>query len=106
MLIFLDFDGVLRRKDAPLYKLEREVVSRFEEALRAMPGASVVITSSWREAFSLPEMRRSFSPDIAARIVGVTPIAQSRDGCHRHREVMAYLKRNAMEGSPWGCAGR
>jgi len=101
VIIFLDFDGVLRRKDAPLYKLDRDLVSRFEEALRAMPGANVVITSSWREAFSLAEMRRSFSPDIAARIVGVTPIAQNRDGCYRHREVLAYLKRNGMEGRPW-----
>jgi HAD domain in Swiss Army Knife RNA repair proteins len=49
-LIFLDFDGVLRRKDAPLYKLERPLVARFEETLRAIPDASVVITSSWREA--------------------------------------------------------
>jgi HAD domain in Swiss Army Knife RNA repair proteins len=101
MLIFLDFDGVLRRKDAPLYKLERPLVARFEETLRAIPDASVVITSSWREAFSLAEMRQSFTPDIASRIVGVTPIAQNREGCYRNREVMAYLKRKGLEGAAW-----
>jgi hypothetical protein len=39
-LIFLDFDGVLRRKDAPLYKLERPLVARFEETLRSRTPAS------------------------------------------------------------------
>ena len=101
MVIFLDFDGVLRREGAPLYQLEKPLVSRFEETLRAIPDATVVITSSWREAFSLAEMRRFFSNDIAARIVGTTPIAQNREGCYRHREVVAYLKRNGPEGRPW-----
>ncbi len=101
MRVFLDFDGVLRRKDAPLYKLERPLVARFEETLRAIPDATVVITSSWREAFSLAEMQRSFSPDVAARIVGTTPIAQNRDGFYRHREVSAYLKRNGQDGGRW-----
>jgi HAD domain in Swiss Army Knife RNA repair proteins len=101
MVIFLDFDGVLRREGAPLYQLEKPLVSRFEETLRAIPDATVVITSSWREAFSLAEMRRSFSNDVAARIIGTTPIARSREGCYRHREVVAYLKRNGMEGRPW-----
>ena len=88
MLIFLDFDGVLRRKDAPLYRLESDLMTHFERALRALPGARVVITSSWREAFGLPEMRRLFSPDIAQRIIGVTPVARDREGTYRYREVL------------------
>ncbi len=34
-------------------------------------------------------MRRSFSPDIAERIVGVTPVSERREGPYRHREVLA-----------------
>ena len=101
MLIFLDFDGVLRRKTSPLYRLEAPLVACFEEALRAIPGAEVVISSSWRDAFSLAEMRRLFSPDVAERIAGVTPVSQDRDGFYRHREVLAYLKRNGHAGHRW-----
>ena len=101
MLIFLDFDGVLRRKGSPLYRLEAPLVAQFEKALCAIPGAQVVITSSWREAFSLAEMRKSFSPDIAERIIGATPVSQSRDGFYRHQEVLAYLKRHGLAEREW-----
>ena len=91
-LLFLDFDGVLRRRTSPLYELDRDLVGNLEAVLRALPDVEVVITSSWREAFSLDEIRSRFSPDIGARIVGVTPSSRSRDGFYRHREVSAYLK--------------
>jgi len=61
----------------------------------------VVITSTWKEAFSLAEIRRHFSPDVAQRIVGTTPIARSREGHYRYREVLAYLKRHGLDGEPW-----
>lgn len=76
-------------------------MQRFEECLRAIPGAEVVISSSWREAFSRAEMRRSFSPDIAERIVGVTPVSERREGPYRHREVLACLKRRGLEETGW-----
>jgi hypothetical protein len=60
-----------------------------------------VITSSWREAFTLGELRKAFAPDIAARILGVTPIAQDREGHYRHREVRAYLERNGLQNRAW-----
>jgi hypothetical protein len=99
-LIFLDIDGVLRRNGAPLYELEDDLRRLFEETLRAMPGAEVVISSSWREGFSLTEIRAHFSKDVAPRIVGVTPTAQ--DGEHRrYREVLAYMIRSGQRGRPW-----
>lgn len=91
-LLFLDFDGVLRRSASPLYRLDRDLVANLEAALRAAPDVQVVITSSWREAFSLAEMRKHFAADIQVRIVGVTPSSHSRDGFYRHREVLAYLQ--------------
>ena len=101
MLIFLDFDGVLRRKHSPLYRLDADCLSAFEQAVRKLPDAEIVITSTWREAFSLERMRGLFSPDISARIVGVTPIARRREDHYRYREVLAYLKRNGKSGVPW-----
>ncbi len=101
MLVFLDFDGVLRRKQSPLYQLDAECLRAFEEVLRSLPGAEVVITSSWREGFSLGEMRKLFSPDIAARVVGVTPVSQDREGYVRYREVLAYLKWHGQERRRW-----
>lgn len=98
--MFLDIDGVLRRNSAPLYELEEDLRRLFEETPRAMPGAEVVISSSWREGFSLTEIRAHFSTDVAARIVGVTPMAE--DGEHRrYREVLAYLIRSGQKGREW-----
>ena len=101
VLIFLDIDGVLRRRSARLYVLERGCLEALEEVVREAPRARIVITSSWREAFTLAELKKGFSPDIAARILGVTPIARDRTGNYRHREVMAYLERNGLRDRPW-----
>lgn len=101
MILFLDLDGVLRRRNSPLYGLDRDLVANLEGVLRALPGVQVVITSSWREAFSLAELRKHFAADISPRIVGVTPSSKRRDGFCRHREVLAYLKRNGTAGDSW-----
>jgi HAD domain in Swiss Army Knife RNA repair proteins len=101
MLIFLDFDGVLRPKQSPLYRFDADCLDMFERAVRLLPEAQIVITSSWREAFSLGQMRRLFSPDIAERIVGVTPIEWSHQDHYRYREVLAFLKRNSPAGAAW-----
>jgi hypothetical protein len=100
-LIFLDFDGVLRRKDAPRYRLEKPLLAAFEAALRRLPDAEIVITSSWRDVEGLPELRGLFSPDVAERIVGVLPIGQFRDDFPRYGEVLAYLKGRGEEWQPW-----
>lgn len=101
MFIFLDFDGVLRRKQSPLYRLDRDCLRGFEDAVRSLPKAEIVIASSWREAFSLGEMRKLFSPDIAGRIVGVTPLEWHRENHYRYKEVLAFLKRSGHPGTHW-----
>jgi hypothetical protein len=78
MLLFLDFDGVLRRKQAPLYCVEQTLLDRLVVSLREYPEVSVVITSSWTEAFSLEEIKRLFPADIASRILGKTPRVQTQ----------------------------
>src|SRR5579864_8532656 len=64
VLIFLDFDGVLNRTQTPPCKLDADCLSSFERTIRELPYAEIVISSAWRDAFSLREMRGLFSPDI------------------------------------------
>jgi hypothetical protein len=94
VLIFLDFDGVLRREDAPLYLFEKPLRSAFEDAVRRIPGAEIVVTSTWREVAGLTDLRRLFSRDIAERMVGVTPIGEGG----RYREILTYLRATGAEG--------
>jgi hypothetical protein len=97
LLVFLDFDGVLRRKDAPLYRFEEPLLAVFEETVRRIPDAKIVITSSWREVIGLPELRRLFSSDVAARIIGVAPF-----GNHgRYGEILSYLEEAGAAGGRW-----
>ena len=55
--------------------------------MREFEAFSVVIASSWREAFSLADLRGFFPDDLADRVVGVTPVL---DG-NRQAEILAYL---------------
>jgi hypothetical protein len=97
ILIFLDFDGVLRRKDAPLYRFEKPLLAVLEAVVRRIRDAEVVVMSSWREVVELTAIRKLFSTDVAARIVGVTPFVPHG----RYREILAYLKQNGAEDRRW-----
>ena len=44
LLIFLDFDRVLRREDAPLSRFEKPLCAAFETAVRRIPKAEIVVT--------------------------------------------------------------
>lgn len=101
MYVFLDFDGVMRRLTSRPFRFDSDCQERFENVLRSHPGARVVVVSAWRLGLSLESLRRLFSPDIAPRVVGVTPESSDLTGAYRHREVLGYLERNAAPGDPW-----
>jgi hypothetical protein len=87
MLLFLDFDGVMH----PSFCVEQNFFCRgalFADAMREHPGASIVISSSWRHFHSLEELCAFFPADIAARIIGTTKQSDSRP---RHEEILDYL---------------
>ena len=96
MILFLDFDGVLHPfltrsgPDAFCY------TPRLERVLREFPAVQIVIASTQREAVPLAFLVQRFSPDIAVRIVGATPILEIHDAGDvagsRHREILAYLR--------------
>jgi hypothetical protein len=95
LTLFLDFDGVLhpfgdrhvrRFSDLP----------RLEDVLRLNADVPVVITSTEREELSLDALRQPFSPDIAARIVGQTPVlvpaSATELGGIRYREILLFFE--------------
>ena len=99
--VFLDFDGVMRRLSSKPFKFDADCRERFENVLREHPHARVVIASIWRLGLSLDALRKMFSPDIAPRIVGVTPEAPGLVKHYRLREVLGYLKRHGADDAPW-----
>jgi hypothetical protein len=78
MILFLDFDGVLH----PVGSTEKQYFSRLpllEKFLRDdAPCWQVVISSSWREYFTLQQLIDRFSPDLRNRIIGSTPADDDR----------------------------
>jgi hypothetical protein len=114
MILFLDFDGVLHPE--PCFKREYFChLPLVEQILREFPWVELVISSAWRltykyERESVPQMRKHFSPDIAARVVGVTPDhryrerADAPDGLGESLgewECQAWLQENRPAGTPW-----
>jgi HAD domain in Swiss Army Knife RNA repair proteins len=101
MLVFLDFDGVLRKANSPKYRFDEECLERFQRTVRALDPLEIVVSSSWRDAFSLKEIRRRFAPDIAGKIIAVTPNAPRVMEHQRHREILAFLRQRHWEDRRW-----
>lgn len=102
MVLFLDFDGVLHPE--PCHQPGQLLceLPRIEGVLRDFPESQVVVSSTWRDTRSLGELQGIFSPDVAGRVVGVTPhwrqLEHTVYSHHRQAEVEAWLKVNR---APW-----
>lgn len=106
-ILFLDFDGVLH----PEFSHPSEYFSclpHFEAVIRCVPDCEIVIASTWRENHVLSDLQKSFAPDIAARIIGVTPLASEIEGVpdyllayQREAECHAWLRANERGHLPW-----
>ena len=108
MILFLDFDGVLH----PQYdgqQVPSDVafchLPRFEAVMRCFPNVEIVISSTWREQFELNTLRARFSPDIALRIIGVTPLSAdmltANEPKIRECEIISWLQVNNRQGEEW-----
>ncbi|MFZ6774829.1 HAD domain-containing protein [Undibacterium sp. SXout7W] len=73
MILFLDFDGVLHPEPCVDTGMLLCHLPLLESVLREFPSVQVVISSTWRATRTLNELRDYFSPDIADRVIGVTP---------------------------------
>ncbi|MCL2931681.1 MAG: HAD domain-containing protein [Trichodesmium sp. MAG_R03] len=113
MWIFLDIDGVLvpeKKFDQPvlpkdMIKFDPVCLNEFENVLRRYPTTKIVISSSWREMYSLGTISGLFSPDIAMRVIGVTPylhpIVIEKNQYIRHQGVLEYLRQNNEKNPKW-----
>jgi hypothetical protein len=108
MILFLDFDGVLhpQYEDQPV---PAEVafchLPRFESVMREFPAVEIVISSTWREQFSLSNLRSRFSADIATRITGTTLLPENhvtpRLVEQREWEIVTWLTVQGRSVEPW-----
>jgi hypothetical protein len=98
-ILFLDFDGVLHPKGANAAHDHFSKKHLLEELLLEpeLSGVQVVISSTWREAYSLDRLRLFFSPRMQTRIVDRTPVLDDLDGEFlRYREVRGWLNRHPL----------
>lgn len=94
-VIFLDIDGVMNSVAAPFDDRRGQAsflapgnVAVLDQIVRAT-GAVIVVTSTWRLAMPLEQLRAHFAEArCVAQIVDVTP---DLDACRRDREIRAWL---------------
>ena len=94
-------DGVLRPLSADPSRLDPVCVGIFEESVIAIPNYRIVITSTWRLAYSLAALKKLFSAAVAENIVGVTPEVWSDTLHTRHAEILAYLDSKYLNNKKW-----
>ena len=96
-IVFLDFDGVVnicRREGSSMF--DEQAMHRLH-TLCNQTAAKIVVSSSWRETFSLEKLHDFFEPDeLRDLVIGVTPVvAQPKFPPYikgiRQREVEAWL---------------
>jgi len=100
MILFLDFDGVLHpmNRATGVFSL----LPHFEQVMRDYPGVDIVVSSTWREAYSIDELRSIFSEDFRGRLVDVTPIVASTGKPHmREIEILSWLRETGREYEAW-----
>lgn len=98
--LFLDFDGVLHTIAGP----RNLHLARYLEPVVSELQMHIVISSTWREAYSLLELKRRLGP-LGANVAGQTPILDSDGGYsevgHRQREIEAWLAKNDPSNGNW-----
>ncbi len=99
--LFLDFDGVFHPIGAGVQHFQAPCVQLFSEVLRMCPGVPIVVSSTWRCAHSLEELRGFFPEDVGTRMVGTTPELLVGEGYYRYKEIKLYLEKHASPDAPW-----
>lgn len=94
VVLFLDFDGVLHPRGGEAKGRRFSKLFLVESLLREpeMGHISIVISSTWRAAYSLKSLISVFSDDIRPRIIGTTPILDDYTADFlRYREIREWL---------------
>jgi len=105
--LFVDFDGVLHPEFCHASKHCCRL-PLLEDVLRATPSVEIVISSTWRQQHAFEALRARFSPDIAPRVVGITPnyanlaeIPERLLGYEREAECVAWLREHRASTERW-----
>lgn len=95
-ILFLDFDGVLHPTGPRSTKFSQlDVLVGFLRETEFLD-LRIVVSSTWRQLYGVERLRRFFPLDIAARIVGVTPVLDEYDSDNeRGEEIRAWLEQEA-----------
>lgn len=110
MILFLDFDGVLhpffpRRDLSDVDNRLFAYLPRLETVLRDFPFVRIVISSSWREGRPWETVIAAFSPDIAGRVIGGTPVLRAKAPPYskhpRYEEIRRYLAAQGEQEARW-----
>lgn len=87
-ILFLDFDGVLH----PAWGNSLPEFVHAHALAQALVGwpCEIVISSTWREHYSLAQLKQFLVPELAGRVIGVT--GQDPNGRYaRHKTILQYL---------------
>jgi hypothetical protein len=94
--IFLDIDGVLRKKTDPNNKLNDELTNILASSIDE-ENIQIVISSTWRIAYSLENLKQLFPESMRQFIASATPEHPNQNiNFVRERECMAWLRANAI----------
>ena len=108
-ILFLDFDGVTH-PDESLRELWFCRAPLIEEVLLEFQLVQLVISSMWREHYSIDELKGFLPVSLTARVVGVTPIKRKlsekwvpgpASDFEREWECEFWMKENKPWGTPW-----
>ena len=87
-----------RCRGIPIESFERWVHAKEEE----FGSVQIVISSSWKDAFSLGEIRQKFSSSYLRTRIAATTLTLVGDRAYpRYDEIVAYLESAGIVDEPW-----
>ncbi len=97
MIIFLDFDGVLRRNSDPIGELNPNILKLFESTIlniSEITKTGIVISSDWRISNEFEQLKIMFPNSIADLIFGCTPYIAQPCEYERFVEITMFFEEN------------
>ncbi len=101
MIIFLDIDGVIHPIATSFIPEPFTSIARLESILIDFPDCRIVISSGLREQYTLSCLKKFLSAEIAAHVIGVTPVIQLAIPFRRQCEIEQYLAKSMDSSSDW-----